>query len=243
MYDIVLRYLARAFVTGQPLVPSADTFSRVAAALGKNEYLPLPFEELGPGGRNQRIGLRSADGTRTVMLRGESIDLEYHQPVAAHAIAFDAFHLEAADILSKALAHLAVRAHRLAVIQEGLLPAMSAADMQAVASRLLNVPEALGAPADLFEWDWRTAAHVDRTFGSLKERTNTIAIVRRVSGTFGDGPPFDRLFVSTDVNTSPEYKTPRLGEHEARAFCAAAPGWHDALAAGVLKLCGIGHDS
>jgi hypothetical protein len=96
---------------------------------------------------------------------------------------------------------------------------------------LLVVPLSF-TETDLFEWDWRIASHLDRSFGGLIERTNNIAAARRVQGTLA-GQPFDAILLSTDINTDPSNSEARFGAKAAEAFLAASHGWHTELLAEV----------
>lgn len=244
MYDIVIRFLARAFVSDPGLAPSAESFAALAAAVGKSDFLPLPFEEVGPSGIHPRIGLRAADGTRIIFLRRESVDFEYHQPRdrTRRRLSLAEFCAEAGDVLARALKHVQMSAHRIAVVQEGLLTAMDNETLGAVADKLIAVPPGLPNTPP-FEWDWRVAFKVERALGGNREVTNTLATVKRLSGKLSDGQAFDRIQLNTDVNTPPERTDARFDAALVRTFFASAAAWHDDLAKNVLAHCGLPNGS
>ncbi|MBI4704640.1 MAG: hypothetical protein HY744_26345 [Deltaproteobacteria bacterium] len=240
----MLRYLARVFVTGTDRPASAANFGAFAKALGRDDYLPLPFNEVGPSGVHARIGLCSADATRLVFVRSESVDFEYRQPRDPNhgRPSLADFCQDGGELLSHALDFLEARAHRIAALQEGLLREMPAAAMDSVARKLLAIPPRWAGQAP-FEWDWRAAVQIERQFGGDPEVTNTIATVKRLSGKFNDGAAFDRLFVAMDVNTTPGRTEPRFDEGLVRGFFGHAAAWHDELGQDVLAFCGVLDDA
>jgi len=244
MYDIVIRFLARVFVTNAETAPTAERFASLAAMVGKPDFLPLPFQEIGPSGMQTRVGLRSADSTRTILFRGESVDFEYHQPIdeAKGVLSLEDFCSEAGEALALALEGKKLLAHRIAAVQEGLLQPMTNETIDAWSRKLLTVPPGLPLTAP-FEWDWRAAFKVDRALGADDEKTNTLITVKRMTGKLPDGQPLDRVQVNTDVNTAPENNRPRFDAAQVRAFFATAPAWHHELVETVLAYCGASDES
>lgn len=239
MFELPERYLARVWVGDLALEPTAAGFARLAAALGSEDMQPNPFQELGPLGVYQGIGLRSADGSFSALARRDSVDLEWRPGVERH-LTFSEFLGDAGKRLSGVLRSFSRTATRLAAIQEGFLredkPVVAAA-----ASRLLRLSESF-PPDEVFEWDWRAAVVREREFAGVRERTNTIASIKRIAGTFaspGTHVKFDTLRVSTDINTLPSETSARFTPESVTGFFAESADWHRRLEGELLAFVGM----
>jgi hypothetical protein len=93
-----------------------------------------------------------------------------------------------------------------------------------------------------FEWDWRAASIIERSIGELKEKTNTIATIKRISGTIPkqDGQkttriPIDRIRVDFDINTAPMNVTARFNESHIINFYEQSGVWHEDFSAEIFS--------
>lgn len=238
MHDLPTKYLARAFVFGARHDVNAQAFVDLAARVGDTQMMPRPILEFDGSGRMQpRMGLGTPDNKWLLQITSEAVDVQWLPPYdKSIEYTFAQFCERAGRQLAGALDYLGLKAHRVATVQEGLLEELPESTMYAVARKLLARP----APFDVaepFEWDWRAAVHVERDFGPVRsENTNTIAIARRHGAQLPSGAPIDRIFVSTDINTSPSRKDGRFGGEELLAFCSTSPQWHEDLSQGLLSL-------
>ncbi len=227
LIDSTLRYLARAFVSAAHVQARGSLYVALLSSLGE-DFLPRPVAELSLTGQTvQRLGAANASGEWTVVITSESIDVQYSPRAGATGITFGEFCALASRYAAGAQTLVGQRASRVAVIREGLAN-KTADQLDALASRLLA---ARLAPFDgeLFEWDWRAATRVERTFSSHAEPTNTIAILRRVEVTIPGRDPTDALFISTDVNTPPQRLEARFSPEDTASFVGASEAWHAAL--------------
>ena len=237
MYDLVERFLARVWVGDLQLAPTLPNYARLAEALGVEDLAPFPLQEVGPRGLTMRAAASWADGAYRVMLRTESVDIEYRPPAGTPAIDFGEFLRSCADHLAGVAEHFGTPAKRLAAVQEGLLRELDVDALNEAASRLVKLSPTFQGRA--FEWDWRVASKVQRTFGGLQEDGNTIGSIKRMTGLFNGTQPFDRLRVSTDINTEPNSTEARFNAKQIRAFFGASAEWHDVISNEILQLAGV----
>jgi hypothetical protein len=239
VYDVVTRYLARAFARiPQPEV-SLQTYADVGKALGEVNWLPRPLSEVTPlGVAAQRVSLTSRTGDWALNVLSESIDLQYSTIPNSPVLPFSEFCSLASSRLGNILDFLKVRAHRIASIQEGVLPELPEQTLETCFRKLLSSPPPFDE-VKAFEWDWRVAFGNLRQFGTAQESVNTIAIVKRVGLIRSDGRESDRLFVSTDINTTPKDVNTRFVATDASAFVSASVEWHRELTENLLKFLGL----
>lgn len=217
-----VRYYARTFASGASLVPTPDVYKRVWDALEDKRLLPSQAFEAPPGA-GPRIAFADLNGFQVVF---GSDGLIVQQVPASGP--FDEFVARARHCLPRGAKLYDAKASRLALIRESLL-ADAPSDLM---GRLLRLPPPFATEAP-FEWDWRCAMRLDRTFAGLQEPTNTIATFRRLSGRLPFGP-FDGVLLETDINTSADRAVPRFDALQVEAFVEAATVWHDQLAESIL---------
>ena len=130
-------------------------------------------------------------------------------------------------MLTKLLENYGRQSHRLALVCEGLYTDLDAGTLGDVTNRLFRLPEKTEEP---FEWNWRVANQVERSFGTNTEDTNTIIHLMRAHvsasplGFQGAG------IVSTlDINTSPENGVARFGKEGIEAYFQAVSEWMNDL--------------
>jgi hypothetical protein len=231
--SLVVRYLARAFVAAPKVEVRADTFADLARALGNSDLVPTNALELrADGAPVRRVALTNLAGDWTVAITGDSFDVTYTQPMGQEAISFADYCSKAAPYLASGLEFINGGAHRIAVVTEVLAPELSAEKMLQCAQKLLQFPPPFEG-ARPFEWDWRIAHNVRRRFGQADEDTNTLAAVKRLDAHVG-GQRLERLFVSTDVNTTPRRTEPRFEKADIISFVEASPTWHAEIRTGLL---------
>jgi hypothetical protein len=246
VYDTRIRYLASVFLDANSIRATARAIAKVVDVLDDDNLLPITIEEqtlIGPS--IPRLGFRSVKGDWLVTILGERFDVA-HLPLdtqSSNMVDFAEFCEIARQHLSKLLIHFERKAHRIAAVEEGFLPEMSAADNQALMARLANLPPTF-AEYPPFEWDWHLASRVPRLIGTTNEETNTILTARRRAGTlaFPEQPEwsFDRIRLDVDVNTSPANAVARFGETEVGDFFARTPGWHRELTAEFVSFVNVG---
>jgi hypothetical protein len=237
VYDLVARYLARAFVRTEHVSTSSQGYAQLAERLGEPTWLPRHVAEIVTGGRVvQRLSIASPSNEWALQIVGESVDLQYTPTPGTQPIDLGRFAERARAYLSAGLSFVGGPAHRLALVQEGILPQLTQDGLSAVRSRLLNLPESFAVP---FEWDWRVAMAVGRSFGGLEEQTNVVITAKRGEIVLYTGSHLDRIFVSLDLNTSPRRTEPRFGVDQIAAFLSGAPNWHREVSETVLDFAGL----
>jgi len=245
MYGTKLRYLASIFVDAVSIIASTRNIAEVSRALGGDTFLPFVFEELSISqGQSSRIGFRTANGEWQLYLFHNRFNLSQHptDQEGSNLGDFSAFCQEAGTKLAAILSGLRKRAHRLAAVQEGLLPEMSPTEMEAVARRLLYLPPVFSQTPP-FEWDWRAASKIDRQIRELTEQTNTLATIKRQYGNITSNKdeenrapiPFDRVRVDLDINTTQDEVVDRFEEDHVQEFFTISPRWHADFSAEIFS--------
>jgi hypothetical protein len=251
MYAAKLRYLASIFVDAGSITSSTHNIAEVSRALGDENFLPFVFEEISISqGQSSRIGFRTASGEWQLYLFHNRFNLSHHptDPEGKNLGDFSSFCQKAGTKLSAILSVFRKRAHRLAVVQEGLLPEMSPMEMEAVPRRLFHLPPTF-IEIPPFEWDWRAASRIPRQIRDLTEQTNTIATIKRQYGNIrrqgnitsneeedNSTPiPFDRVRVDIDINTSQDNVIDRFEEDHVQEFFNISPAWHAAFSAELFS--------
>jgi hypothetical protein len=219
-----------------------QNMAEVSKALGDESFLPFAFQEISTSqGQASRIGFRTATGEWQLYLFHDRFNLSRHpiDPEGNNLGDFSLFCQEAGTKLAAILAVFRKRSHRLAVVQEGLLPEISASEAEAMLERLFHLPPTF-IKNPPFEWDWRLASRIERQIIDLTEQTNTIATVKRQYGNIGrqgnimsDGDEddnilirLDRIRVDLDINTFQDNIIDRFEENHVRAFFDIASKWH-----------------
>lgn len=246
MYDIKLRYLATAFVDAQSIVPEPTENIRLQEALADDTLVAATVaEQEATGGLVERFAFRSAKEGLSLVLLGQRFDVSIGPIDRKGENMGDvrSFCARAAPLLTRALNHFQRRAHRLAIVQEGLLPALNEERLREIADRLLKLPPPFERSRP-FEWIWRSASAIDRTFGTITESTNTIVTTKRISGTIGapgvgEKEQFDRIQIDLDINTRPSNVMARFGDREVGAFFQSAPSWQAELQHEIATYLGL----
>ncbi|HEY4157949.1 MAG TPA: hypothetical protein VGM29_07625 [Polyangiaceae bacterium] len=246
-FEIVSRYLARVYMKDPRSTP---VLMRLAADLaekaGMSDSQPSLVNDydVATGEVSQGCVLTSSDQTWLVKLTGESFDVQVSQGynVATrahlHAPSFQGYLKRVRELFEVGMSLVAVKPHRIAVVQSGVLARAEgkATSLEAVRSQLMRFPSVgEGVP---FEWNWRGAWKITRQFGDRSEVTNTIASVRLADVAHVERLG-ERLVVELDINTDPIDPTPRFSMEEVLAFVSESEGWHAQLAEALATHAGI----
>lgn len=227
-YDIPIRVLFRAWFTELPRLASPKLIGEVAGVLATEfEFAQVMRVDGHTGVAVASTALVSQDTGWQLYIAGDSVDLELRWKRKRPGFSFERTLQQGAEAFELIARAAPAQAHRLAVVQEGYLGSMPDNLMQAAAGRLLRYPRSFD-PAP-FEWDWRCAQVVPRRFAGRLEATNTLATVKRHSGTMIDDAEsmeFDRIRVDLDINTVPKNATPRFAPPDVKAYYLASVEWH-----------------
>src|ERR1700727_1267321 len=244
MYNVKLRYLASVFVDARDVQSTTRVAQKFADALGRDDLTSITVMQLGQGGAVPRLGFRTATNDWLLVIQTERIDFSRvpTEPSGANMGDFESFCLEAIEILGSSLTHLGRKAHRAALIQEGLLPAMSADRLAKVANKLLRLP-ATYQTSPMEEWVWQCVAVRRKAFSESNEDVNVVTKVSRIHGqlaytALGEQPQvsdFDRVRVDLDTNTVPSNGSPRFEAANLASFMDAAAIWHSDLASEIIS--------
>ena len=235
MYGLKLRLLASAFLDAQSVTMNSDDIAELQRRFKNPNLMPVPIQEQSLSGVNTRIGFITPNGEWRIVLLGSRFDVSWHPVVQLEEKkqepSFEEFCTIASRYLISMLEHYNRSSHRIAAIQEGLLPEQPKEEMDKIAVHLLNLTPTF-RDDNMVEWDYRVAARTSREFG-VKEPTNTIVTVKRLVGKMSmgqdSGKDFDRIQVNLDVNTVPENVKARFGSQQIKAFFSQAPMWHSEL--------------
>ncbi len=234
MYDIRLRYLASVFLDSQNITAESENTREILESLDDDRFISVvAFDSVG-GENVQRVGFMAPKEGYLFVLGGKRFDFSLRAKIHRESEEdFSSFCKEASNKLSIILKYFGRKGHRLALVREGLIEEMENKTMDFVASSLLSLPPTFsGQPP--FEWDWRAVSLIERYFSKLKEPTNTIITIRRISGKLeeikaGEELDFDRIRVDFDINTSPNNKKERFGDKQVASFFESAEKWHSDL--------------
>ena len=131
MYGLRLRNLATVFVDAQSLGYSASLLGPLSDAFRDEGLFPTLIQE----GPMPRIALTSPNGDWRLLLLSQRFDVWQlpTSPVGDGGMAgFADFCARARPLLTKAIDHFGKKGHRLAALQEGFLPDMSAKQLDDV---------------------------------------------------------------------------------------------------------------
>lgn len=239
-FDMKHRYLASVYVDADSIVANKEAFA-VADALG-DEYLPLPANEMGV----PRVAFRAQASGRLLALKSSRFDLS-ESATAEEPNDTDeslaAFCRTAPTILGHVLTYFGRRAHRLAMVRESILTEIAAEQLSQVCLHTVKPPPTFVDPPP-FEWNWRVATRIARSFGSCSEETNTIATAMRLQGSIGFDEdqqlPFDRIRLDLDINTTPANTRARFEADDVSAFFDSMQQWQTDLAEEVLTYLNVG---
>jgi hypothetical protein len=201
------------------------------------QFLPAQAQE----NNIPRMGFRSIEGTKHLILSGKRFDY-FQLPTKDNPDLgdFTKFCQEAIPKLSAAIDYFKRTGYRLAAVQEGILPEMTDDEINNVAKNLLKFPPSF-LKSIPFEWNWRCASSIERSFGKVTEPTNTvISIIRAVFKIQAEEEEIDKLSsnairIDIDVNTSPKDTTPRFDADDIREFLQTSPIWHNKLGDEILS--------
>ena len=244
MYSLKLRYLGSVFLDAASVTPTPERTHGLSEALNDDQLSLVQAAETVGDEQVSRIAFSNSNMSLRLVISSQRIDFSAHPTVddGSNMGTFGEFCDLAATKLRAVLSYLDRRAHRVAAVQEGLVGNLDTKDLEDIGARALNLPAVLSAHSP-FEWDWRTAVRVERTFADLTEITNTIVSMKRATGTITkhreDISDFDGLRVDLDINTSPDNNSDRFTGDHAAQFFASAIEWHESLAHGVADWLGL----
>ena len=242
MFDIKLKYLASVFVDADSITHESKYITDLQKELKEEGFVPLQvFEGPGPGVTisshgivKPRIGFHNPDKGIHLVLQGTRFDYS-KQPLLSSVKEmgeYSDFLKEASDKLNIAMDYFGRKAHRLAAIKEGFLPEMNSKKLNAICSNLLILSDTFSKLLP-FEWDWRVASKIERTFGKCVEKTNTVVSIRRRQGKItveeNKEIDFDRINIVFDINTLPDDSRARFGSKEVNDFFDNINGWQKEL--------------
>ena len=248
MFDFTTRYLASVFLDAQSIVTNSENMVNIVEkVLRPNEnveWIHIPILESLQPDASPRMGFTSLNGEWRLILASTRFDLMKHliDPKQSNMGEFSDFCERVYPILNALLAMFKRKGYRLSAVQEGLLPVMSEAQMQAIAMRLLNLPATFSSSSP-FEWDWRVASLIERPVAKRMEPTNTIITIKRLAvktSDRDDTEPVDRIRVDLDINTSHKKTAVRFGKAEVTAFFKSVGSWHTQLAKEVSSFLRVG---
>lgn len=237
MYDIKLKYLASVFVDADSITANAENITLLLKILDDKRLLPVSLQEPSLTGAIPRIAFATPSGERQLLLLGKRFDFTRLLGAGEEEDwgEFSMFCQEAGEKLVAVLNFFKRKAHRIATVQEGLLHELPKDELGKITERLFKLPPIFVRNTP-FEWDWRSAAVITRSFGNVTEPTNTIATVKRWSGKIikkDEGeviqPQLDRIRTDFDINTVADDVKARFDENHIRDFFKEAGSWHDQL--------------
>ena len=241
MYGNKIRYLASVFVDADSITSTADNISGLLKALDDENFVPVSLQEQS----KPRMAFATHGGEWQLLLLSNRFDISHHPTMVdgSNLGEFSDFCQSAIAKLKVPLKYFKKTGHRLSAVQEGLLSELPKRKMNEIAMRLLKLPGTYSKSLP-FEWDWRTVSLVERSFGGLKEPTNTITTIKRWPGTLAvpsnEGGQkkiqrLDRIRVEFDINTEPSNVVARFDEPQITDFFKQSASWHKKLSSEIFS--------
>jgi len=250
MYDTHLRYLAVAFLDAESVRPNQEEITDLISEFRDFQLTPVAVQEPGLLGQDRRVGFVSHDNAWQIVLLGKQFHVARvaNHPLGADLGNFSEFCEKANEMLKWVLKRFERRPHRLAGVQEGVLPEKSDDEIDAVARRLLILPAAF-KERSLGEWDWRAAPRISRRIGGRDEMTNTIVTIKKINGAFSatidpsiSSPlaplpeKFSAIRVDIDINTVQDNTSARFQDAHMDSFFKNVSAWHEEIVAEIKSL-------
>lgn len=250
MYANQLRYLAVAFLDAESVRPNQGEIADLIREFPDLQLTAAAVQETTLLGPDRRIVFISQDSSWQIFLLGKRFHVARvpKHPLGGDIGKFSEFCEQSNKILKWAVNRFERRPHRLAGVQEGVLPQKPNEEMDAIARRLLSLPGAFKNSA-LDEWDWRASTRVGRQVGNRKELLNTIATIKRIQGSVSLSSDADLVSplvplptqfalirVDIDVNTVQDNTSARFQDAHMDSFFGNVGAWHEELIAEIKGL-------
>ncbi len=239
MYDITLRYLCSAYVDAGSVTADPKLMTDLRDALGDESLETLTVGEKIGSEIKTRILLRRGDESWRLFIGSERFDVSGlgTKLNKGKVGSLNTFCKNAGATLNTCLKLFERKAHRLASVQEGFLREMPESELNGIAGRLFKMPTVFADQLP-FEWDWRCASRIKRTFGRKTQETNTLATIKRVQGLIGNisdkDIQMDRIQINLDINTIADDTSPRFIDESVTGFFNKAGGWHKSFSQEIM---------
>lgn len=241
MIEYHMKYQANVFVQAAKLQPTPELMSALTDLFKDLGFLPGTMYEMGGGqmGPRPRPRLSTPDNEWNIEFRSDRI---LCQKNATHSGGgklgpLGDFCQEARDMLGKGLEKLGKHGTRLALVTTVMLREMTPTELKEAYRRFFEAPEFF-VEQEPFEWNWRSAAQVERRVGPFTETLNVIGKSGRFNGQLqigSDVTPFDRIQVELDINTIPDTDETRFGGEHLQPFFVEAIAVHDRIQDEILE--------
>lgn len=260
----IYKFTASIFLDALSIQPDFKTMSGLHQAIDDDAFSPTLLKENAGGRLMDRICLKSSDEETYLVLGSKRFDFIYSPDITKKDedyISLSTFCEQASSKLFKTLSFLERRAHRLALAQSLYLKDLEASEIDKIRDRLMIFPKPF-SDSKPFEWDWRCASKLERSFNEKEESINFLATLKRrkkailimvglpeadpalesqyVVEAQGNlfppeaASPFDEVEFVFDINTSPDNQSARFGGEDVKVFFDKARLWQDELTNNVF---------
>lgn len=230
MIDIRLNHQGNVFQNASDIVPTPDIISFLLNAFEDKALVPNTFQQLSP---NQpvrtRLQLTSTNGEWQINFTTRRIDISKNPTDRRGTNLGDiqGFCEDIIDFQRRIQSRFRRRANRLALVSSVLLEEMSPQTLSDVYARLLH-PTGFYQEHQPFEWNWRSAAHLEFELDeNIQETLNVITIIRRLRGRLDAEnlvQPYERIQMSWEINTIAENSEYRFELDHIVRFYQEIPG-------------------
>lgn len=235
MIDYKLKYQATIFLNALDISATQKNISDLMTDFSDKGFIPNIFQEitfLNPQPQN-RFRLQSPNNEWSISIGSVRIDIEKNPTdlKGSNLGSEQDFCLEAADYFQRILKRFPRKANRLAFVSRFLLNEMTDEQLSKSYSKLFNSPP-LYSDNTPFEWNWRTASHIEKEFSELKETFNFVTTINRLNGEVKNGnevSQIDRIEFNFDINSIPAKNENRFGAVEVKTFLENVYEWQDNL--------------
>src|SRR3990167_8809794 len=177
LYQTPTKFLSSIFLFAEDVKPDSKTVDHLTRELIDYNLSPTLAQEDVMNVVKDRVALINNELGLLVSILGGRVNVEQipNNQESSNMKSFNEFLDLSGDILTKIIIYLKREGNRLACVQEGLLN-KEIEFIHNLPSKLFKYPK-LFTENTPFEWDWRNACEIQRTFGDTTEITNTILTI------------------------------------------------------------------
>ncbi|MBN1970227.1 MAG: hypothetical protein JW870_12735 [Candidatus Delongbacteria bacterium] len=233
MIDFKLKYQATIFLNANDIGATQKNISDLMMDFSDKGFIPNIFQEitnLNPQPQN-RFRLQASNSEWIINIGSLRIDIEKN-PIDMKGANLGGeldFCKDVTDFFARILKRFPRKASRLAFVSRFLLDEMSKEQLEGAYNKLFNSPN-IYTQNKPFEWNWRTAARIEKEICDKKEEFNFVTTVNRVNGEIKNGNQLsllDRIEFNFDINSIPFNSESRFGNEEIKYFFDNVYTWHE----------------
>jgi hypothetical protein len=245
MIDTKLKYQAVIFVINEDITPNSKTIQRLMSdVFADYELIPNTFFELNNFNPQPtpRLRFSSINNEWNISFGATRLDIEKlpTDQKGENLGELKSFCENAIKITDRLFSVFPKKANRVSLVTDAFLTEMPSENLYEIYCRLFTPPETLikNKPT---EWNFRSVVQLQKEISNLTEDVNFIGAINRMSGSFlnienfNAAPKFDRIQVTTDINTSQFNKEFRFDINFIKDYYSSVVSWTESFREEILK--------